>query len=224
VTAPILIIVGATFVMTIKVREVPQFKKIISGEEIVYTTQKTKFFIHIMSIFTDSFDRELKRLQKAVHKDRVRLSHIGPKDIERLVGHENSLHNMVDALVPTNTWLQTVTGSNDYMQFHKDDIEMMQDLVIANSQVVNSAGSVLTTIQSMRSSIEAIMTSRLNNTLRILTILTIFLTIPLVITSMYGMNVDLPMQDNPNAFLFILTFSIVFLVSLVALFRKYQWL
>ncbi len=224
VTAPILIIMGETFVMTIKVREVPQFDRIISGDDVVYTTQKTKFFIHLMSIFTNSFDKELKRLQKAVHRDRVRLSRIGPKDIERLVGHENSLNNMVDALVPTNTWLQKVMGSKNYMHFFDEDLEMMEDLVIANSQVVNSARSVLTTIQNIRGSIEAIMTSRLNNALKILTVLTILLTIPLVITSMYGMNVALPMQNNPNVFFIILTVSIVILISLVALFRKNEWL
>ncbi|MEZ4103926.1 MAG: magnesium transporter CorA family protein [Candidatus Paceibacterota bacterium] len=224
VTAPILIVIGGTFVMTIHAREVPQFNKIISGQENVHTTQKTKFFIHIMSLLTNSFDRELKRLQKAVHKDRVRLSRIGPKDIERLVGHENSLNNMVDALVPTNIWLQKVTGSKVYMQFYDEDIEIMQDLVIANSQVVNSARSVLTTIQNIRGSIEAIMTSRLNNALKILTVLTILLTIPLVITSMYGMNIDLPLQGNPHTFFFILGFSVILLTSLVFIFRKNEWL
>ncbi|MCB9811177.1 MAG: magnesium transporter CorA family protein [Candidatus Nomurabacteria bacterium] len=224
VTAPILIVVGSTFVMTIHIREVPQFSRIISGHETVHTTQKTKFFIHLMSIFTNSFDRELKRLQKAVHKDRVRLSRIGPKDIERLVGYESSLNNMVDALVPTNTWLQKVTGNNSYMHFFEEDLEIMQDLVIANSQVVNSARSVLTTIQNIRGSIEAIMTSRLNNALKILTVLTILLTIPLVITSMYGMNVALPMQDNPSMFFIILGFSTIMLISLVILFRRNEWL
>lgn len=224
VTAPVLIIIGNTFVMTIHLREVPQLNRIISGKEVVYTTQKAKFFIHLMSIFTNSFDRELKRLQKAVHKDRVRLSRIGPKDIERLVGHESSLNNMVDALVPTNAWLQQITSGKQPMWFYGDDLEMMQDLVIANSQVVNSARSVLTTIQNIRGSIEAIMTSRLNNVLKILTVLTILLTIPLVIASMYGMNVPLPAQENPNVFYIIMFSSVVLLVFLLVIFRKNDWL
>ena len=223
-TAPILIIIGDSFVVTIALGEVPQFKKIFAGEKAVVTTQKAKFFIEIISIFTRSFDRELRRFQKAVHKDRIRLRSIGPKDIERLVGFETSLNGMVDALVPTNTYLQQITSGTGVLQLYSEDLEMMQDLVIANSQVVNSARSVLTTIQNIRSAIEAIMTSRLNNALRILTVLTILLTVPLVITSMYGMNVKLPFQDAPNAFFVILLFSVLLLSALVFVFRKNDWL
>jgi magnesium transporter len=223
-TAPILIIIGESFVVTIAVKEVPQFRKFFSSERPIVTTQKAKFFIQIMSIFTRSFDRELRRFQKAVNKDRIRLRSIGPKDIERLVGYETKLNGMVDALIPTNIWLQKVTNASGQIQMYSEDVEMMEDLVIANGQVVNSARSVLTTIQNIRGAIEAIMTSRLNNALRVLTVLTILLTVPLVIASLYGMNVNLPMQENPNAFFFILTFSIILLVSLVAFFRKKDWL
>ncbi len=221
-TAPLLIIVGESFVITIAVREVPQFKKIINGEVSVYTTQKAKFFIEIMNILTASFDRELLRLRKAVHKDRAHLQTIGPREIERLVGYESILNSIVDALIPTNAWLQQVPRGN-HMQLFADDIEEMEDLVIANGQVVQSARSVLKTIQNIRGASESIMTSRLNNTLRILTGLTIILTVPLVITSLYGMNVPLPFQENAYAFFFIVFLNVTLLISLVWVFRKNQW-
>ena len=221
-TAPLLLIMGESFVISISVLEVPQFKKMISGEEVVYTTQKAKFFIQIMSILTTSFDRELLRLRKAVHKDRVRLQSIGPREIERLVGYESILNSMVDALIPTNTWLQQVTKGN-YMQLFADDVETMEDLVIANGQVVQSARSILKTIQNIRGASEAIMTSRLNNALRILTVLTILLTVPLVIASLFGMNVPLPFAEGQHTFFAIIVLNLVILGSLAALFRKNDW-
>lgn len=221
-TAPLLVVMGESFVVTMTVREIPLFKRIISGEDIVYTTQKAKFFIHIMDIITQSFDRELLRLRKAVHKDRVRLQSIGTKEIERLVHYETVLNSMIDALVPTNTWLQHIT-SGSYMQLYKDDLETMQDLVIANGQVVNSARSILKTIQNIRSAIEAIMTSRLNNALRILTVLTILLTVPLVIASLYGMNVDLPFQESKYTFYFIVLLNMGILGILAMVFRRNDW-
>ena len=175
-----------------------------------------------MDIITQSFDRELLRLRKAVHKDRVRLQSIGTREIERLVNHETTLNSMIDALVPTNTWLQHITNGS-FMQLYNDDLETMQDLVIANGQVVNSARSVLKTIQNIRGAIEAIMTSRLNNALRILTVLTILLTVPLVIASLYGMNVDLPFQKGEYTFYFLLLLNVVILGILSWVFRRNDW-
>jgi magnesium transporter len=129
---------------------------------------------------------------------------------------------MVDALIPTNTWLQQVPKGN-YMQLYADDIEMMEDLVIANSQVVNSARSILKTIQNIRGGVEAIMTSRLNNSLSILTVLTILLTVPLVIASFYGMNIDLPFQDSKYAFAGIIAANVFILALLGYIFNKKNW-
>lgn len=225
VTAPITIVIGKDFVLTMSVYEVPQFKKFFSGEKPIVTTQKTKFFIEIMNIFTSSFERELRRFQKAVNKDRVRLRSIEPRDIERLVGYETKLNGMVDALVPTNAWIQKLTIQKGvFIKLYEEDLDMLEDLVIANNQVVNSARSVLTTIQNIRGASEAIMTSRLNNVLQFLTVLTILLTIPLVIASLYGMNVELPFQDEPRAFSGIMLINLVILVILLLIFRKKNWL
>jgi magnesium transporter len=221
-TVPLLVIIGESFVITISPKELPLFKKMIAGEEEVYTTQKAKFFIKIMDTITLAFDRELLRLRKNVHKDRVRIQSIGTREIERLVQYENVLNNMIDALLPTNTGLQQITSGN-YMQLFNEDVEEMQDLVIANGQVVNSARSVLKTIQNIRSSTEAIMTSKLNTSLSVLTVLTILLTVPLVIASLYGMNVELPFKDGQYTFYGILVFNVVILTVLVAIFKKKDW-
>jgi magnesium transporter len=152
----------------------------------------------------------------------VRLQSIGTKEIERLVNYETTLNSMVDALIPTNTWLHQVT-TGSFMQLYKEDVETMEDLVIANSQVVNSARSVLKTIQNIRSASEAIMTSRLNNALRILTVLTILLTVPLVLASLYGMNVPLPFQEGQYTFYFIILLNFAILGILAVVFKKNDW-
>ncbi|MFM2340033.1 MAG: hypothetical protein RLZZ360_669 [Candidatus Parcubacteria bacterium] len=221
-TAPLLIIMGESFVLTVALRPVPFLERFFSGKEAVVTTQKAKFFILMVEALTNSYDSELIKLRKAVQKERVRLTKIGMKGIERLVQYESRLNSMVDALVPTNAWLQQVPKGN-YMQLFSDDIDDMEDIIIANNQVVNQARSILKTIQNMRGGIEAIMTSRLNNSLSILTVLTILLTVPLVIASLYGMNIKLPLQDSPYAFVYILGANAVVLAVLSWFFQKKGW-
>ncbi len=221
-TAPLLIIMGESFVLTVALRPVPFLERFFSGKEAVVTTQKAKFFILMVEALTNSYDSELIKLRKAVQKERVRLTKIGMKGIERLVQYESRLNSMVDALVPTNAWLQQVPKGN-YMQLFSDDIDDMEDIIIANNQVVNQARSILKTIQNMRGGIEAIMTSRLNNSLSILTVLTILLTVPLVIASLYGMNINLPLQDSPFAFFYILAANGIILAILIWFFQKKGW-
>jgi magnesium transporter len=221
-TAPLLIVVGESFVLSIALDTVGPFQSFIDEKIPIYTTQKAKLFIAFMEALTKAFDKELVRLRKAVHKDRVRLRSIGTREIERLVAYENTLNSMVDALIPTNAWLQQLTKGGQ-LQLFNEDVEVMEDLVIANGQVVNSARSILKNIQNIRSASEAIMSSRLNHALRILTVLTILLTVPLVIASLYGMNVPLPGQDSVFAFGGIILLNLIILMLLAFVFRKNNW-
>lgn len=222
-TAPLLIVMGESFVLTIALREVPQFKVFFDGKLAINTTQKTKFFIQLMDALTKSYENELTKLRRSVHKDRIKLGKIGPREIQRLVNYENELNNMIAAVVPTNTWLNQVTTGN-YMQLYNEDVELMEDLMIANSQLVESARQVLKTIQNVRGASEAIMTSNLNNSIRTLTILTILLTVPTIVSSLYGMNVPLPFSANPLAFWMVLVVIALAVLALVLTFKKNEWL
>jgi len=176
-----------------------------------------------MDVLTKSYEYELVHLRKAVHSDRSRLRKIGNREIEKLVNYEHELNDMIASVVPTNAWLQQVTTGN-YMQLFHEDVELMEDLMIANSQLIDSARSILKTIQNIRTATEAILTNKLNATIQRLTILTIILTIPTIIASLYGMNVPLPLAGNPMAFWMVLTVIMLTIVVAVALFKKSEWL
>ena len=222
-TAPLLIVMGESFVITIALKDVPQFQQFIDGTVAIHTTQKAKFFIQLIGAITRSYERKLVHLRRAVHRDRVQLRQIGSRQIVRFVDYEHELNDMMSAVVPMNAWLQQITTGN-YMQLYNEDIELMEDLMIANSQLLDSARSVLKTLQNVRTASEAILTNNLNATIRTLTILTILLTIPTIIASLYGMNITLPLMEHPHAF-WLVVLAILTIVSLVIwTFRRLRWL
>jgi magnesium transporter len=96
--------------------------------------------------------------------------------------------------------------------------------MIANSQLVDSARSVLKSIQNIRTAAESILTHTLNTTIRTLTILTILLTIPTIMASLYGMNVPLPLGDHPYAFWMVVGAIVLTVVGVVLLFKHHKWL
>ena len=222
-TAPLLIVMGETFVLTVAVKDVPQFKRFIDGTVDIVTTQKAKFFIQIMSTLTTDFERKLVRLRRAVHKHRAEIGGIGRREIERFVNYEHELNDMAAALVPTNAWLNQVTAGN-FMQLYNEDIELMEDLMIANSQLVDSARTVMKTIQNVRSATEAILTQRLNTTITTLTIITVLLTIPTIVASLFGMNVPVPLATHPYGFWLISGVIVALVAIIVGILRWQRWI
>ncbi len=141
----------------------------------------------------------------------------------RLVEFEHQLNDTVAAVVPTNIWLEQVADGN-YLQLFSDDVELMGDLTITNRQVIESAKTVLRDIQNIRSASATILTNNLNATIKTLTVLTIILTIPTIVASLYGMNVSLPFEQHQYAFWLVLT-CIGMIVSLVVwIFFRNNWL
>jgi magnesium transporter len=221
-TAPLLIVIGEAFVLTVTQRDISQFQPFFSGKKKVHTTQKTKLFIHMMKVITESFEWQLISLRRGVHKDRAKLKKIGSKEIVRFVNYENKLNDMVAAVMPTNVSLQQIMGGS-YVQVFADDKELIDDLRIDNEQVVDSARILLKTIQNVRSASEAILTNNLNNRIKTLTVLTILLTIPTVISSLYGMNVSLPLAENPYAFFIVISVVVTSVAFLVWYFKQNDW-
>ena len=60
----------------------------------------------------------------------------------------------------------------------------------------------------------SIISNNLNRVMKFLTSITIILSIPTMIASFWGMNVPVPMQNNPYGFVILIGFSII--ISVIA--------
>jgi magnesium transporter len=222
-TAPILIVVGESFVLTLVIAATPFLEPFRSGTRSIVTTQKTKLFLEFMKAVADEYGVELTRIRRSVNRARVDLRKIRNRNIERLVEYENALNDIANALVPTNAWLRQVLTGN-YLQLFKEDIALVEDLTIANNQLVESATSILKASQNIRSAHESILTNNLNTAIRMLAAFTIILTIPMTIASLYGMNVALPFGESRFAFWYILGFISAFMGGVWYYFSRKRWL
>ncbi|MFM2414748.1 MAG: hypothetical protein RI911_441 [Candidatus Parcubacteria bacterium] len=202
-TAPILIALKDGLVLTVVYSE-PQFlTQLRNGVGDVLTTNETHFFIQVMRQVEMAYSRALTSVRKEVHRARVKLNNITNKEIERFVGLEGVVNDFTAALIPTSSALQSVL-SGKWLRLGEEDKETVEDLIIATQQTVESAKSVGRTIVNIRSAYSILISNRLNTTLEVLTGLTVILTIPMVVASLYGMNVPLPFQNSSLAFVFII--------------------
>ena len=222
-TAPMLFAVTPTAVVTVS-RQHPAFLNgYIEGKALLYTTQRTKLFLQLVQAVNSSYRRTLVTIRKNVQKSRVNLRNIKNADIVRLVSFETTLNDFLAALTPTHTALRTVL-SQGHLELFDDDRDLVEDIQLENQQIVESAKANLKTIQNIRSSYTAIVTNNLNSVIKLLTSLTIILTIPTVLGSLYGMNVPLPFAESPFAFFGIVLAAVLVMGVAALLFSKRDWL
>lgn len=222
-TAPLLIVVGKTFVLTVAEREVPFLNTLIHHRKEFNTAECTRLFFEIISDLIVEYDYHLVKTRKTVHRDMTRVRNMTARDIQRSVLFEQELNETISALVHTQTWLQQLMKGN-YLKMSEDESELLEDLLIENGQVLDSAKSILKTIQNIRGASEAILTQNLNNTIRMLTAITIVLTIPTLISSLFGMNVALPFGENGHGFWIILSAILATVLATIYFFIRNKWL
>lgn len=224
-TVPLLIIVGADLFITVSKRPFPRLERFIGGRIESATTQRAKLMLQIMDQLVDDYDTKLTQVSRQIKttRGRLRVEDIDNKDFIQFVTIEDELEEFLSALAPTNAILRRLlTGK--HLKLYADDEDLIEDLLLNNEQSIESCRSNLKTIVNIREAYSTIMTNNLNRVIRQLTVLTVVLTIPTIVSSLYGMNVALPADNNPAVFWLIISFIFIVSASLLAWFRHQRWL
>lgn len=227
-TTPLLIVVGETFVMTIAKNEPTALKKLLKVGDVrrqktFCTTQKTRFVATILFEINREFNFKLNDIRKLVRRRQIQLERITNKDIMQMVVHENMLNDFLSALQPMHTSLQTLLAGKILTLFD-DDRDYVEDLFLANGQLIEACNSKLRTIINIREAYATIMTNNLNRVLRFFAAITIILTIPTIAGSLFGMNVPVPFMRAEYAFHGIVGSTLLTSVIVYFIFVKKRWI
>ena len=131
-----------------------------------------------------------------------------------------SLRRIIRHQIPIVLELETVQhpllheDMEEYFGDIADHLFKLRDIADENYEIINSYADAADTLSS----------HRINEVMRILTVISVIMLPLTLISSIYGMNIDLPFADDPNAFM--LTAIIMIIVALVMLliFRLRHWL
>ncbi|OGZ05713.1 MAG: hypothetical protein A2942_00045 [Candidatus Lloydbacteria bacterium RIFCSPLOWO2_01_FULL_50_20] len=223
-TAPVLFGVAETFVFTICARKLVFFERFMDGRVDVYTTQKVRFLLQLLAEEDAEYARFITLINKEVRRLSARLSgKISNEDIVRFVNFETILNDLLDALVPTNATLSKLV-SGKFLTLREEDKEFANDVYLESGQLVELSRSNIRALMNIRNAYSTIMTNNLNRVIKLLTGLTIVLTIPSIIVNMYGMNVWLPFADSMHAFWIIASITAVVTTLTLWVFKRKEFL
>lgn len=221
-TLPVLFILKDSHVLTVTKEKFPLLDTFIK-RNIFFTTQKIKWFLQLFSLINASYNTYLHTISRETRTSSYDLERITNKDIALFVRYERVLNDFHLALVRTNAVLKTLLSHN-HIKLYEEDRDLIEDIFLNNDQLIQLSNENLKSIVNIRDASSTIMTHNTNRVIRFFTSVTVILTIPTIISSIYGMNVGLPFQDSPYAFMLVLFVILALSIGLVAMFLKNDWL
>ena len=222
-TRPVMTVMAEDFVRTVVKEHHSFLNPFLNGNIDFYTTQKTKLFLQIFLELMNTYTRYLTRINKKVRSISGGIEEVKNRDIAEFVKYENTLNDFLAALVPTDTLLRKILSGRFFQLFEQDE-DLIEDILVEAGQILVVAKATLRNIVNVRNAYSTIMSNNLNRVIKILTALTIVLTVPTLIASVFGMNVDLPGMEGPYAFWYILGGSVAVSGFLLYIFARNEWI
>ncbi|MEC9488637.1 MAG: magnesium transporter CorA family protein [Halanaerobium sp.] len=181
-----------------------------------FTSKRTRFLFQIFYQVARAYLNYLRKVNKKSEEIEQRL-HLSLKNEElyALLNLEKSLVYFTTSIKANEAVMEKIM-KYEPLEFYEEDEEIMEDAIIENKQAMEMASIYSNILSGMMDAFASVISNNLNIVMKLLAAITIILSIPTMIASFYGMNVLLPMQENPHAFIFIMGFSLIVAV-LVAL-------
>ncbi len=95
-----------------------------------------------------------------------------------------------------------------------DHLAKLRDIADENFEIINSFADTADTLAGYR----------INEVMRILTVISVIMLPLTLISSIYGMNIDLPFADEPQAFTIAAGIMILIVILMLVWFRKRHWM
>ncbi|NLW42472.1 MAG: magnesium transporter CorA family protein [Tissierellia bacterium] len=112
----------------------------------------------------------------------------------------------------------------DYISETKSGKMLMHDLFKENKQAQITIDTLVSMLENLSDLYSNVISNNLNTVMKVLTSITIVLTIPTIIGGLWGMNTAVPIGKHPLAFWYLLALQIVLSLIMVYILKKKDYL
>jgi magnesium transporter len=223
ITVPLGIILTLENVITISSMETPVVDRFFDGKVKFFDPSNEKVFV--MKILEQNVLWYLQCLKRITLKSNLieqELQKSGKnQELQDLLKIEKSLVYFVNSL-SANELLMMKMKRTDVLRIKDDEdyIDFFEDIIVDYSQALEMANVHTNILNGTMDTYASIISNNVNSYIQNLTVITIVLMVPTLVSSFYGMNVDLPFSKDPNAFYYAILFSIIIGLLTILLFRR----
>lgn len=221
-TLPMGFILGSNYVLTVCLKETAVMKDFIMGRVKTFITNKrTRFLFQALYNTSTKYLQYLKQIDKASGRIQNELhKSTKNKELIQMLDLENSLVYFSTSLKGNDMVISKLTTSNFIKRYEEDD-ELLEDVAVENKQAIEMTSIYRDILSGTMDAYASIISNNLNIVMKILTSVTLLISIPTLIASFFGMNTWVPGEGTKIGFAIVTAVSVVISVIVgILLHRK----
>lgn len=221
-TMPIgIIVVRDDYFITVSLHETKLISNFEKGKiKGFYTYKKSRFLLQIMYNNSSEYLAYLNRINKETEiAESVLKTSMKNKELLKLLSLEKSLVYITTSL-RSNEAVMERTLKVKNIKLYDEDEDILEDAIIENKQALEMSKIYSDILNGTMDAYASIISNNLNGVMKFLTSITIVLAVPTMISSFWGMNVELPLQNSPIGFIAMVALATLSTLLVILWLRK----
>lgn len=174
-----------------------------------HTYKKTRFIFQIFYLNASYFLNYLKQINKETEiAEYILKNSMKNKELLKLLSLEKGLVYFTTSL-KSNEIVMEKTMRGKFVKLYEDDEDILEDAIIENRQAIEMSQIYSNILSGTMDAYASIISNNLNGVMKFLTSITIVLAIPTMISSFWGMNVELPFEHSPMGFIIMIFIALI---------------
>lgn len=203
-TMPMGIVITDDYIITVSFRK-NEIVEIIKRNRLkeFFTFKHTRFTFQILFVTSKEFLRYLRLIdKKSDEAERTLRKSMRNKELFILLQLEKSLVFFTTSLKSNEMVLERLLRGR-VLKKYEEDQDLLEDVIIENKQAIEMGNIYSTILSGMMDAFASVISNNLNMVMKFLASVTIVLSIPTLIASLWGMNVGVPWEGNLLGFAFV---------------------
>ncbi len=223
-TIPMSIIITGDVILTVCSEETPILSTFEQGKVRDFHTQmKSRFILQLLYRTDTQYLQYLRNVDKKSDEVETQLHRSTQnRELIELLKLEKSLVYFTTALRSNEAVLEKLLRT-ELIKKYPEDAELLEDVIVENKQAIEMANIYSGILSGMMDAFASVISNNLNIVMKVLAIVTIVMSIPNIIFSAYGMNVNvagMPFSSSPYGFAILIGISVVLSVGATLIFSK----
>ncbi len=221
-TIPISLILSKNKLVTVSLERIPFVEAVLAKYQRL-AKKKKLIVIKILAAIGKEYNKYLDRIDKEVdHLEKDVQFALKNTEVKRLLKIQKELVYFNKALISNKKTLEKIESGRVF-QLDSEDEEVLEDALIEVNQALDETAIYSNILSNTMDAYVSIVSNNINEVMKLLTIVTILLSIPTIFFNFYGMNVELPLGESPFASNIILLIAGGFVLVAMYYFRKKKW-